>query len=145
MITLNDSYNVFLGFHSQDNYSPQGTRRVISLSSAWLTLQPFLSGSDFWKNLKEADMTYQLIRSGLTNHLSSPVRVKVKCCKSRDLFGCWVSLATRTLSSNIMGCHSRPTGNVIVVVVGDLLLCWGAVGAFYSPSWEGQIKVWRYV
>ena len=56
-------------------------------------------------------MTVQLIRSGLSNQPSSPVRTKVECCKSCDFFGCQVMdcSATRIPSSSIMGQHPQST------------------------------------
>ena len=60
-------------------------------------------------------MTSQLIRLGLSNRLPSPVKAKVECCKSCDLFGCQVKdcLATRIPSLSIMGHHPWPTCSCI--------------------------------
>ena len=62
-----------------------------------------------------ADMTSRSNGLGFSDHLSSPVKAKVECCKLCDLFGCWVidCSATRTLSSSITGCHPWPTGSLI--------------------------------
>ena len=111
-----------------------GTERSIGLSSAWLTLQTSPSNSDFCKkNWKRADMTSRLIGSGLSNRPSSPVRAKVKCCKSHDLFGCQIKdcSAIRIPSLSITGRHPWPTGSFIGFFF--LPLCRGAVGVFYSP------------
>ena len=83
-------------------------------------------------------MSSRLIGSGLSDCLSSPVRAKVECCKSCDLFSCRVKdcTATRIPSSSIMGCHSRSTGSL--VGGWGLLLCRGAVSVFYSLSREGK-------
>ena len=71
-------------------------------------------------------MTSLLIGSGLSDLPSSPVRAKVECYKSHDLFGCQIKdcSATRIQSSSIMGCHPWPTGSLI--------------GVFY-PSAEVQL------
>ena len=63
---------------------------------------------------KRANMTNRLIESDLSNCLSSPVRAKVQCCKTRDLFGCQVKdcSATRIPSLSIMGHHPQPTSLV---------------------------------
>ena len=62
-------------------------------------------------------MTSQLIGSGLSDHPSSPVRTKVECCKSHDLFGCQIKdcSATRIPSLSITGRHPRPTGSLMGV------------------------------
>ena len=59
-------------------------------------------------------MTSQLIRSDLFNHPSSSIRAKVECCKSCDLFNCWVKdgSATRIPSSSITGHHPWPAGSL---------------------------------
>ena len=61
-------------------------------------------------------MTCRLIKSGLSNCPSSPVRAKGECCKSHDLFGSKVMdcSATRILSLSITGRHPQPTGSLIV-------------------------------
>ena len=74
-----------LSFHSQVYNSPTEKRGNIGLSSVWLTLQLPLSALETYEGLLQAskrgfDMTSRLIGSGLSNHLSSPVRAKVKCC-----------------------------------------------------------------
>ena len=58
----------------------------MGLYSAWLTLKPSPSDSDFWKNMKEGWYESHLIGSGLSNHPSSPVKAKMECYKSYDLF-----------------------------------------------------------
>ena len=84
-------------------------------------------------------MTSQLIKSGLFNCPSSPVRAKVECCKSRDLFGYQIKdcSATRILFLSITGRHPWPTGSLMGG--GCLPLCKGAVSVFYSPSWLGSL------
>ena len=122
------------GLHSQyTRITHPGTERSIGLSSVWLTLQPSPSNSDFCKTSERADMTSRLIGSGLFDCPSCPVRAKVKCCKSHDLFGCQIKdcSATRIPSLRIMGRHPWPTGSLIG---RSLPLCRGAVGVFYSPS-----------
>ena len=61
-------------------------------------------------------MTCRLIRLDLFDHLSSPVRAKMKCCKSHDLFSCQIKdcSATRIPFLSITGCHPWPTGSLIV-------------------------------
>ena len=72
-----DNLVLSLDFHSQDNYSPR-TERSIGLSSVWLTLQPLPSNSEFLpKHWKRANMTSWLIRSGLSDYLSNPVKWSV--------------------------------------------------------------------
>ena len=60
-------------------------------------------------------MASWLIESDLFDRQSSPVRAKVECCKSRDLFGCQIKdcSVTRILSSSITGRHLWPTGSLI--------------------------------
>ena len=60
-------------------------------------------------------MTSRLIGLGLSDHPSSPVRAKVECCKSHDLFGCQIKdcSATRTPSLSITGHYPRLTGSLI--------------------------------
>ena len=85
-------------------------------------------------------MTSQLIESDLSNHPSSPVRARVKCCKSRDIFGCQIKdcSATRIPSLSIMGRHPQPTDSLI-----------GGGGGY--PSAEGQLAYstapadWAYI
>ena len=61
------------------------------------------------------DMTSWLIRSGLSNWPSRPVRAKVDCCKSCDHFSCQVidDSATRILSSRVTSCQPQMTGGLI--------------------------------
>ena len=80
-------------------------------------------------------MTSWLIGLSHSDSPFSPVRAKVECCKSSDLFSCQVKdcSATRIISSSIMACHPWPT----VSFVGEVSpLCRGAVGVFYNPSWQ---------
>ena len=70
-------------------------------------------------------MTSWLIGSGLSNHQSSPIRAKVKCCKSHDLFGCQVKdcSATRIPSLSITGHHPGLTSSLIEGVLTPLQWC----------------------
>ena len=56
-----------------------------------------------------------MIRSGLSDHSSGPVRTKVDYCKSHDHFGCQVTdcSATRIPSSSIMDHHPPPMGGLV--------------------------------
>ena len=82
-------------------------------------------------------MTSQMIGSGLSDSPYSPVRAKVKCCKSHDHFGCQIKdcSATRIPSLSITGRHPWPTGSLMGG--GGLPLCRGAVSIFYSSSQLG--------
>ena len=67
-----------------------------------------------------------------SDHLSSPVKVKMKCCKSYDHFGWYVTdcSATRLPSWNLKGHYSWPTGGL--VWVGSYLST--AVQSVYSTA-----------
>ena len=62
------------------------------------------------------DMKSQLVRLGLSNCPSSPVKTKVEYCNSLDHFSYQVMdcSTTRIQSLSIAGCHQRPTGNLVV-------------------------------
>ena len=122
-----------LGFHFHDSYSPKGRKGYKSFLTMIDPIAIILI-QIFAKIRKKPDMTSQLIRSGLSDHLSIPVRAKVECCKSHDLFSC---SATRIPSSSITGHHPQPTGSLIVGVP----LCRGAVSIFYSPNQQGSIEI----
>ena len=76
-----------------------GTERATSLSTVWLILQP-LSSFRFLHKSKRG-------LKWLADCPSSPVKAKVECCESHDVFSCQVTdcSATRIPSSSIMGCH----------------------------------------
>ena len=108
-----DNLVLSLGFHSQDNYSPRDRKEYRSFLSM---IDPTAIALRFLQNnWKRADMTSRLIRSGLSDRPSNPVRAKVECCKSHDLFGCQIKdcSATRIPSLSITGRHPRPTGSFI--------------------------------
>ena len=90
-IYTDDSYTVFLGFHSQDNYSPRDKKVYGS----------FLSMNDPTV-IAKGELTWQ-------------VRPKVDCSKSHDHFDYWVMdcSATRIPISSIMGHHLQPTSSLI--------------------------------
>ena len=114
-----------------------GTEKATSLSTVWLTLQTSSSFRFFTLIQKKADMTSRLIGSDLSNQQSSPVRAKVECCKSHNLFSCHVTdcSATRISSSSIMGCHLWPTGRLIGGGLTPLQRCsWGIL----QPQLTGQ-------
>ena len=119
-----DGYIQFLGFRSQDNYSPR-KRKGMGLSSAWLTLQLSPSNSNFCKIWKRADIISWLIEWVLSDRPYSSVRDKVECCKSRDHFGCRVTdcSATRIPYSSITGRHPRLTGRLIGKSLTPLQRC----------------------
>ena len=75
-----DGHIGFQGFHYQDNYSPRDRKGYRSCLSHYPLIQIL---AKIWKR---TDMTSQLI--SLSDHPSSPVRAKVKCCKLCNLFGC---------------------------------------------------------
>ena len=106
-----DNFILSLGFRSQDNYLPRDRKGLESFHSM-IDPTAIIIIWIFAQIQKKVDMTSRLIRSILSNRLSSPVRTKVKCCESHDLFSCQVtdSSATRIPSSSITGCHLRPTG-----------------------------------
>ena len=107
MLMIN-SYIEFLGFISKVIIHP-GTSGT-SLSYSHHPLIQILA-----KIWTRADMNSWLIRSDLSDHLSSLVRARVECCKLRNLFGWHIKdcSATRILSSSITGCHPPPTGSFI--------------------------------
>ena len=75
-------------------------------------------------------MTGRLIGSSLPHRSSSPVRIKVECCRSHDHCDYRVmnGSAIRIPSSIITHRRSRPAGNLI----GGLLLCKSVVSIFYN-------------
>ena len=123
MLVLNN-FILSLGFHSQDNYLPKDRKDYKSFHSMidptvivliWI----------FTQIQKRADMTSWLIGLGLSDHPSSPVRAKVECSESDKIFSCQVidCSATRILFSSITGCHSQPTGSLIVFFFTPLQSC----------------------
>ena len=130
-----DNFILSLGFCSQDNYLPRNRKGYKSFHSMidptvivliWI----------FTQTQKRAGMTSRLIRVALSDSPSSPVKAKVECCKSHDLFSYQVtdSPATRISPLNITDCHPQQTGSLIVGGGGGLLFCRGAGDLFYSPS-----------
>ena len=112
-----DNLNLLpLCFHSQDNYSLRG-RKGYRCSLKMIDLTAIILIQIFVKIWKRTNMTSRLIRLGLSDHPSTPVRAKVECCKSHDLFSCWVMdcSATRIPSSSITGHHPWSMGSLTVV------------------------------
>ena len=114
-IHVDDSYIVFLGFYSQDNYSLRDGKEYESFLSITDPTAIPLRFRFFAKISKRADMISRLIESGLSNRPYSPVRANVGRCKSQDRFGYWVvdCSGTRISSSSITGHHPQATGSLI--------------------------------
>ena len=83
-------------------------------------------------------MTSQLIGLSLSDHLFSPIKAEVECCKACNNFGYWVTdcSTTKILSWSITSQYQCPTG--------DLTTKRGSypaaeVQSVYSsaPSWQG--------
>ena len=87
-------------------------------------------------------MTSRLIASNLFDRPFSPVRAKVKCCRSREHFTCCATgySVTRIPSSSSTSRHPRPTCG-LASGGGLLRLCRSTVGVFYSSSIDLMSRV----
>ena len=112
------------GFCSQNNYLPWDRKGYESFNSI-IDPTTIIHIWIFTQIQKRADMTSRLSGSGLSDCPSSPVRAKVECCESHDLFSCQVTdcSATRIPSSSLMGRHPWPTGSLVGGGVTPLQRC----------------------
>ena len=90
-----DNFILSLGFRSQDNYLPRDRKGYESFHSM-IDPTAIILILICTQIQNRADMTNRLIRLGLSNHLSKPVRAKVKCCESHDCFSCQVTDCSAT-------------------------------------------------
>ena len=90
--------------------------------------------------------TSRLIGQGLSNHLSDQVRAKVMCCKTLKTLTI-LSLDQWLLNHQdpvIVSYGMPPTANRWPLLMG-ITLCRVTVGIFYSPSWQGEMKLYIYI
>ena len=74
-----------------------------------------------------------LMGFGLSDHLYSPVRFKVECCRQQVVL---TTLVAKIWTAQPWWYHLQATGG-FVVREEVLPLCKGPVSIFYNPSWQG--------